>query len=222
MHPSRVMIAGAFLLAGVSAVSTVMAASNVDLSVVGKIIPSACTPTLSNGGIVDHGKIALQDFPAYGYKALPQATVQLEVTCNAPMLMAVKAIDNRVGTAIPAYPTDPSSSLSRFGLGLTSGDKMIGWYELKLVNATADGAPGALIEAVNVTGPWFDANANTIWQPGWMRTVRDSSSAEMTPLPVMAFTADVVVLTTLTERRNLPVTEETPMDGSATVEVNYL
>ena len=37
------------------------AASSADLSVTGLITPSACTPSLSDGGIVDHGKLTVKD-----------------------------------------------------------------------------------------------------------------------------------------------------------------
>lgn len=218
MHPSRVMIAGAFLLAGVSAVSTVMAASNVDLSVVGKIIPSACTPTLSNGGIVDHGKIALQDFPSNNYKVLPKVTIKLEVTCDAPVMMAVKSTDNRIGTAVPAYPSPGQGELSRFGLGLASGGQKIGWYMLELGNAMADDIPVGMIESWDGK-VWLDAPTHSYWQPGWMRTAHDGSH---TPLPMTKFNTEVVVSTTLELRRSLPNAEETQIDGNATLDVIYL
>ncbi|WP_256671205.1 DUF1120 domain-containing protein [Pseudomonas gelidaquae] len=57
MQASRVLISAALLLAGVS---NVMAASSVDLGVVGVITPSACTPILSNNGVVDYGKISCE------------------------------------------------------------------------------------------------------------------------------------------------------------------
>ncbi|MFE4459165.1 DUF1120 domain-containing protein [Nocardia tengchongensis] len=51
-------------------------ASSVDLTVTGIITPSACTPTLTNGGIVDYGKTSAR------YS-------QLTVTCDAATLMAL-------------------------------------------------------------------------------------------------------------------------------------
>ena len=214
MNPSRVLITAAFVLAGVS---NAMAASSVDLSVVGVITPSACTPTLSGNGVVDHGKISIQDFPDLGYKVLPKATLQLEVICDAPVLMAVKSTDNRPGTAVPAYWGQPED-LSRFGLGLTSAGKKIGWYELSTSNATADDNPVGLIESPN-GNTWVDAPDRSTWQPGWMRTAHDSSSA---PFPMTRFSAQVGVATTLTGKRDLPIAEEVYIDGSATLDVVYL
>lgn len=213
MQPSRVLITGAFLLAGVS---NAMAASSVDLSVVGTITPSACTPILSNNGLVDHGKISAQDLPDFGYKVLPKATLQLEVTCSAPTMMAIKITDNRAGTAIPSYSGD--EEVSHFGLGLASGGKKIGWYYLLMVNATADGKSAALIESIDKK-TWLDASDNTAWQPDWMRTARSSSG---TPLALTSLTAEVVVNTTIVSKRALPIAEEIQIDGSSTLTVEYL
>lgn len=38
-----------------------VAASSTDLTVTGVITPQACTPSLSNGGIIDNGKISAKD-----------------------------------------------------------------------------------------------------------------------------------------------------------------
>ncbi|PNA52870.1 hypothetical protein C1Y14_34105, partial [Pseudomonas sp. MPR-R5B] len=38
-----------------------VAASSVDLTVTGLITPTACTPSLSANGVVDHGKISAKD-----------------------------------------------------------------------------------------------------------------------------------------------------------------
>ncbi|UNM21141.1 DUF1120 domain-containing protein [Pseudomonas sp. ArH3a] len=214
MQASRVPISAALLLAGVS---NVMAASSVDLGVVGVITPSACTPILSNNGVVDYGKISLQEFPA-NEKELPDATLQLEVSCNGPMMMAVKITDNRPGTATS---TNGGGDTSSFGLNLASNGQKIGRYQLKMANATADGQVGSLIESWEGSDTWLEAN-NAVWQPGFRRTVRDPSSAGLTPLTMTAFKVDVVVSTTLTRKQYLPSAEETKIDGSATLEVKYL
>ncbi|MBH3367988.1 DUF1120 domain-containing protein [Pseudomonas carnis] len=213
MHPSRTLFTAALVLAGAS---NVMAASSVDLSVVGVITPSACTPTLSGNGVVDHGKISIQDFPDLGYKVLPKAALQLEVICDAPVLMAVKSADNRPGTALPAYTGQPEE-LSRFGLGLTSAGKKIGWYELSTANATADDNPVGLIESPD-GNTWVDAPDRSAWQPNWLRTANSNSA----PFPMTKFSTEVGVATTLTNKRDLPIAEQVYIDGSATLDVVYL
>ncbi|ANF84461.1 hypothetical protein A7J50_1020 [Pseudomonas antarctica] len=207
MQPSRVLITAALLLAGVS---NVMAASSVDLGVVGVITPSACTPTLSNNGVVDHGKVSVLDFPESGNKALPTVTLQLVVTCNAPMLMAVKATDNRAGTALYPWP-------EYFGLGLARGGEKIGMYMLVMGNASADDVPGIVIDSY-AEGRWSNAE-DTYWAAGVMRTV---SSTGLAPLPLTTFKADLEVETTLTDKKNLPISDEIQIDGNATLDVVYL
>lgn len=211
MQPSRVLVTAAFLLTGVS---NVMAASTVDLSVVGKIIPSACTPTLSNDGTVDHGKISIKDFPA-GEKVLPEATINLEVTCDAPTLMAVRSLDNRAGTA--SFQSSTYDPLTVYGLGLASGGQKIGRYELKMKDVTADEQPSAVIESIDKE-TWLAAD-NAMWQPRWLRTV---SNGNLMPMAVTTLKADLVVSTVLAPKSALPGAEEIRIDGSATLEVIYL
>jgi hypothetical protein len=211
MQPSRVLVAAAFLLAGVS---NVMAASSVDMSMVGTIIPSACTPTLSGDGTVDYGKISINDFPAWTEMVLPAATINLEVTCNAPTLMAVRSLDNRAGTATVQPQADP---LTVYGLGLASGGQKIGRYELKMKDVTADEQPSAVIESIDKK-TWFAAD-NAMWQPRWLRTV---SNGNIIPVAVTTLKTDLILSTVLTYKNSLPGEEEIQIDGSATLDVIYL
>ncbi|NWC57323.1 DUF1120 domain-containing protein [Pseudomonas sp. Y39-6] len=212
MQPSRVLVAAAFLLAGVS---NVMAASSVDISVVGTIIPSACTPTLSDAGTVDYGKISINDFPRLGEMVLPAATINLEVTCDAPTLMAVRSLDNRAGTAAVQSPShDP---LTVYGLGLASGGQKIGRYELKMNDVTADEQPRVVIESIDKE-TWFAAD-NATWQPRWLRTV---SNGNIIPVAVTTLKTDLMLSTVLAPKDSLPGEEEIQIDGSATLDVIYL
>ncbi|MBX7275236.1 DUF1120 domain-containing protein [Pseudomonas sp. ERGC3:05] len=207
MQPSRVFITAALLLAGIS---NVVAASSVDLGVVGVITPSACTPTLSNNGMVDHGKISAQDFPDAGNKHLPKVTLQLVVSCNAAMLMAVKPTDNRAGSTFYDYP-------EYFGLGLASGGEKIGWYMLVTRNAIADDITRSVIESDDGES-WRFAD-NTYWGVGRMRTAQGTG---WNPMPLTTLKVDLEVYTTLMDKNTLPITEEILIDGSATIDVVYL
>jgi type 1 fimbria pilin len=211
MKQSLTLMAAAFVLA---AVSPVYAASSVDLNVTGTITPSACTPTLSAGGVVDHGKISVQDLHPNLETTMPDVTLQLAVSCEASTLVAVKSTDNRPGTS-----TEWGGGTSNFGLGLAGGDKKVGRYALTLINALADDVPLAMIESVDGK-TWFDAPPGTVWQPGWMRSL--ANAADTTPVPMQSFKADVVISSTLNYKRDLPVTEEILIDGSATLDIVYL
>ncbi|WP_421555793.1 DUF1120 domain-containing protein [Pseudomonas kitaguniensis] len=212
MQPSRALISAAFMLAGAS---TVMAASSQDLTITGSITPSACTTLITSGGIVDYGKISAQDLHPTAVTPLPEASVQVSVTCLAPTLMALKSADNRPGTA-----ADQMGSVSMFGLGLAGGNEKIGWYTLTMADVIANDLPTTPIETVDGV-VWLDA-FNSVWQPGWMRTATDPSIPTPAPLALTTFKADVVVAATITNKKNLPITEEIKIDGSATLDLIYL
>jgi len=196
-----------------AAASNVSAASSTDLSVKGTITPAACVPQLSNGGVVDHGKISINDFVGTGtpIKQLPAVSLQLSVSCDAATFFAVQSTENRKDTAADNSP-------SSFGLGLGEDDQKLGLYTLAMENALADGAQARLVESVD-GDVWFPVSAGQLWQPGWMRTV-NAPGPDYAPIAMQTFTTDVVVATKLYKPKVL--TAETPLDGSATLDIVYL
>ncbi len=213
MKQSLTLLAAAFMLSGVT---TAFGASSVDLTVKGLITPSACTPTLSNDGVVDYGKISAQDLTNRNVTPLPVMPLKLMVNCAAATLIGVKSADNRPGTA---YELTPGFQ-PNFGLGLAAGGKKIGWYVLTTANATGDGSPHSIIES-------FDGNSWTdvwdeVWQIGWLRALKAPAGGGAAPLPVQKLELDLKVLTSIAPRVTLPVTADIVMDGSATLEVVYL
>ncbi|WP_241194671.1 DUF1120 domain-containing protein [Pseudomonas orientalis] len=208
MQQSRLIIAAALSLAGIS---SVFAASSVDLVVKGTITPSACTPTVSSNGLVDHGKISVKDLSIS--TQLPDATLQLAVVCDAATLLAVKGTDNRPGTAwFNGYET-----ISLFGLGLSADNQKLGAYRLVMENTTVDGAAVSLIESVDGE-TWFPAA--DVWQPRWMRAVSGPQGADHLPVAIQNLATDVVISTFV--RKPKMTTEEIPLDGSATLDIVYL
>lgn len=55
-----------------------------------------------------------------------------------------------------------------------------------------------------------------------MRSFKDSAGSGITPVPVQIMSADILVDTTINDKALLPVTQEIPIDGSATLDVVYL
>lgn len=203
-------IAAALFFAGVSNVN---AASSVDLSVTGSITPAACTPLLSNNGVVDYGKISVKDLGPNA-TPMPPVTLQVSVNCDAATFFAINIKDNRENTVGGINP-----SRSYFGLGLGENDHKIGWYMLKMNNALADGAVLPMVESVN-GHTWFPASSNTVWQPGWMRSVTGPGSPDYAPVSMQTFVADLQVSSTIYKPKEL--SEEMPIDGSATLDIVYL
>lgn len=200
-------------------VGPAIAASSVDLSVKGSITPSACSPTLSKGGVVEHGKISVSDLNPQPHlnTLLPTATLELTVSCAAATLVAIKSRDNRAGSS-----AEPDNFTKNFGLGFVDGDKKVGWYILKMGNALADGGVRSLIESAD-GNTWLNADpADQVWQPGWWRSVAAASGGAELPVPVQNMTVDIRVETTILALMQLPVGQEIPIDGSATLDIVYL
>ncbi|KTB68973.1 DUF1120 domain-containing protein [Pseudomonas sp. MAFF 301514] len=210
MKQSLSLVTSAFLLMGAS---NLFAASSIDLSVVGVLTPSACTPALSGGGMVDHGKISMSDLSYDAY--LPLATLALSVNCEASTLMAVKSTDNRSGSAWYEYDTE-----SAFGLGFHGENWRLGGYRLLVKNVQVDGAPAPSIESVDGK-LWFPATEDQAWQPRWMRSVGAVGEADAIPVPVQNLAMDLTIQTRVRKPRGA-ITEEVPLDGSATLDIVYL
>lgn len=136
MNKHLIAVASALLITGTA---PAFAASTVDLTVKGIITPNACTPSLSSGGVIDHGKMSAKDLNATQITLLPKVTLQMTVTCDAPVIFALKATDNRIG----------SGSGSGFGLGFINGTQKLGSYSLTLgATGSPPQADGETVQAI--------------------------------------------------------------------------
>lgn len=109
-----------------------------DLSVIGTIAPSACTPTLG-GGTVDYGTIASSSLSATAYTVLPEKVMSIAISCNAPAKVALMGNSGRPGSLAGALeygdgqgraPVDFASGRQAVvGLGL-HGTEQIGGYSM--------------------------------------------------------------------------------------------
>lgn len=188
----------------------VLAASSVDLTVKGLITPSACTPTLSNGGAVDYGKISAKDLKVDQQTFLDSQTVQFTVTCDAATLMAMEAKDNREGS-------DANNDEMEFGLGLINGTEKLGGMELRLLNPVADSVPVATIGS-------YDGGVTWGTERNLMRNnlIAPAVAGVDTPIPVQLWTADLNVMPFIAKTSGLTLTNEVAIDGSVTLTVRYL
>ena len=77
-----------------------LAASAVDLTVKGTLTPVACTPGLSNNGLVDYGKISYKDLNVDKRTQLQDRHLDFTIQCDGPERFALVMRDNRDGSAI--------------------------------------------------------------------------------------------------------------------------
>lgn len=182
-----------------------LAASSVDLTVKGLITPVACTPSLSNGGIVDYAKISAKDLNPHIVTFIGKQTLSMSVNCDAAIQFALDAIDNRDGT---------SAFTSMYGLG---GTQKLGGYSLYARRPIADGV------AVQPIGSYDGSTWFAEWNldPQLYLSV-GAMDDDSQPLYVKNLTLDLEVSTVIARADRLDLTDEVAIDGSATLQIKYL
>ena len=210
MKASFAALVAAALLGGTTCV---LAASNVDLTVKGIITPSACTPTLSQGGLIDHGKVSAKELSENTYTNLPDAKLQLGVNCESPVLYVVRGIDNREGTSW--------GGPWGFGLGLINdGTQKLGYYLFFFGNAVGDGERvSALYSPDGIR--WLDNEDPYMWSREGFAGFGHQTAGIWAPIPIKQLTTDIRVNTAIAPTNGLTLTSEQPIDGSSTLEIVY-
>jgi len=184
------------------------AASSVDLTVKGLIVPSACTPSLSGGGMIDHGKVSAKDLNPDRGTAIGVHTLSMTVDCDAPIQFALHPIDNRAASGLT---TD-------FGLGFINETQKLGHFSLTWRGMVADGVTVQPIASMDQGKTWY---SEKFWEPS-MYMAAASMSDDTQPLPIQNLSVDLEVLTMINAAASLDLSNEVTIDGSATVEVKYL
>lgn len=209
MNKHLIAVASALLITGSA---PAFAASTVDLTVKGIITPNACTPSLSGGGVIDHGKMSAKDLNATQITPLPKASLQLTVSCDAAVSFALRAMDNRIG----------SGSGAGSGLGFINSTQKLGSYTLTLGStANPPMADGEVVQAIAS----FDEG--TTWEKYSsfehrlllsVATLADVSN----PRPTQELVTEVNYSGYINRTDGLDLSNEVNIDGSATIEVLYL
>lgn len=204
-HPTRATLA--LLLAACTA--NALAASNTDLSVTGTITPSSCTPTLSNDGVVDHGKLTIKDLDQTQPTRLKPGEILLEVHCEGESLFTLTTVDNRAGSSAinPVF----------HGLGVVNGDQNLGSVAFGIFEPLADGQPVEAIMSRDGGSSW--GRSSYLGHAGL--TAFAAPSAPYTPLALKDLSARLTAFTIIVPSRGLGATDELPIDGHATLQLKY-
>ena len=201
------------------------AADTAELKVKGVIRPSACTPSFTGTNVVDYGTISAKGLSATAANVLEEKTIAFTVTCDAATKVAVRAIDNKASTVVTGLMTAINSSLAdknAYGLG-AAGGKNIGAYSVRVITSsfTADGAtPDVVADAAN-NGTWAKSASGRFNADGTNRQSFAATGAT-TPGAYKTMSGNLGVTAVLDKGANLPLTQNIDLDGSATIEVQYL
>jgi type 1 fimbria pilin len=201
------------------------AVTSADLSLAGRIMPTACDISVENNGVWHQGWIGINDLESAGVTVLPMNPPRrVSITCSSDTLSALRLTDNRDGTSasdIPA-PGHPGFHPERnYGLGLFD-NKPVGYvlFQTHAPNrALVDGVYRDILRTFNAGTTWtaggggaFEKNQNFFISWG------DASS----PIAGRSVTFDLYADVGITDKSNLPAGEIIPFDGSATLELIYL
>lgn len=219
---ARVSILASALLTVFSA----HAAKQAELKVTGVISPPSCDITLGANGIVDYGVISPSSLSRGAYTRHERKDVSFAITCNAKIRMALKTIDNRASSVVSGVSGTAAPDDWIYGLGTVGASKVGGYMMFMPRNViTTDNEPATQIFSVN-GGAWIDTGAVSATTGSGMlgKDRRFSWAAAGTTVPFAAQTVSgtISVRAYLNKPENLPLTQDVPLDGSATLEVLYL
>jgi hypothetical protein len=196
-----------------------LAASNTDLSVKGTLTPIACTPLLSNSGLVDFGKISRHDLNADRPTRLRDQTLELTIQCIAPARFALLMHDNRDGSATV-------NSEIYYGLNHDQSANKIGLYALHFDPAhTVVDELSQVYRTDSTTGgkAWSASNSRSI--PIGARSYlgfTDMAGSNAGPIAIQRLTSQVTLETVIAPTAGLDLSTDIQLDGSATLDMVYL
>jgi hypothetical protein len=189
------------------------------LQVQGTYAPAACRPTLSSAGQVDFGRIGLNELNRDKPTLLGRQT-SLNVECDAATRFAVRAVDNRMGTASDALPL-PAASL--FGIGRNATGQPLGGFSIRLGTAVErNGNTASTLRGDPAAQLWRPDPDQLLRHDATITAWQSSQSAGLAPEAWTALAIPLTIDLYLRPTRQLDVGQETAIDGSATLEIIYL
>ena len=204
------------------------------LQVKGKLMTSSCTPTLTNGGLVDYGNIKVGDLDDSYPNDLGVKDITLTVNCSAPTRVAISITDDRQSSVSDAVlvlvpligVSAQNDEFTKYGLGKTSNGVNIGAWTpfINRATALADSASATLIyDMPNATGLWSplelemgdyqDIPTNSLV------TLGDSNNI---PLAFTSATFPMKTSVVIDDTTTLALTDDTNIDGQATISLVYI
>ncbi len=227
----KIFVAASVLLALSSAAH---AGETAVLKLTGVLTNSACTPTLSGGGIVDFGTTRMGNLSATATNQLGNKDLSLSINCIAPTKVGWSISDDRTDSKqnLIVENTDwsgtgyVSSSNTLFGAGKTAGGVKLGAYAvtLQLSNITADGKTSGMVSGANSTGSYswgqMLGDSASVRNDGMVYTVADDSRYNPQAFTNAVFPLRIALA--VQDTTTLALTDDTEIDGQATISLVYL
>lgn len=211
MH--KKLIWGASALASLF-ISVVHAA---DLAVTAKVIPSACILAVDDAGVVDYGEHLMSILSDNSWTDLGEKNLGYTIQCQNATFVGLKIIDNRLGSDSDASGNDAG----RYGLGYVHGER-IGNYEVVSHNLILNGQAGRHLVTEDLR-TWTMSGAAAEYRTDVDMTVSYAHAlSATTPLAVSSLSGTLEINTEIGASREFDLSRAIELDGSATMELNYL
>lgn len=206
------------------------AESTAVLKVTGVLTNDACTPELDGGGVVDFGTKYINELSATETNQLGYKDVNLTINCTTPTKVSWSVNDNRTDSMVRLTITNGAwfgdetawGSDQLFGVGKTAGGVSIGSYAIDINQneSTADGKVSTVLTTIGL---------DSISWKGLAATFADSLDGQQYTLGTTdtptAFTTAVFplrVALAVQKTDTLAITDNTTLDGQATITLHYL
>lgn len=201
------------------------------LKLQGTLTNASCTPTLSNGGIIDYGTWRLGEMSADEVNQLGHKNFDLSINCTAKTKVGFWVADDRSksdsGIKIlnaRANGGYVAGQTPGYGLGMTAGDVKIGSFAIyaETDSILADGVAVSYTSSSNQGATWTNEDLTGGVTPlgFYYYTVAEKGLSD--PLAFKDVTIPMVVAAAVDSTRKLAITDDTVMDGQATFTIVYL
>ncbi|EKI0251250.1 DUF1120 domain-containing protein [Enterobacter asburiae] len=196
------------------------------LKVHGTLTNSACTAEMGNGGVIDYGYIRLGELSATSNNKLGQKQIPVTITCSAATKVGFTISDNR-GDSNAQLPVDIGGNLNQsvkyytYGVGNTTEGVKIGNYGMWMTDVAAD---GKTVDPIANNHDW----ASTSWKKTGIprsdafQTIAFADTGTTTPLAITNATFNFNTNLIIRDTTTLAITDDTALDGQATMTLVYL
>lgn len=222
-------------LAMLAAMISTSQAQSVDVSVIGTIKPAACTPVLTDAGVVDYGNISANTLSTTGYTVQPAKNIAMTITCTAPTKIALAAKSMRLNTT-PGVTTESAVGVGTstagvvygshvVGLGSTTAGEKIGGYSLLMKDIKLEGSSADLILSDTDGASWSAGGAQNSMYAVLNPTPRQMSFAttgSVTPVEFTTMTGNISVQAFINNKTDLNIDHAIKLDGQSSIELIYL
>ncbi|RWR02292.1 hypothetical protein ED28_07890 [[Pantoea] beijingensis] len=213
----------------VTASSAAVADDSFDFSVIGNITPAACKATISGGNVFDYGNILSNSLNKDDFTILEQKDTGFTIVCDAPAKLALKTVDNRMGTKnnpigqVLVGSAPLQANTGTMGLGLDPAGNKIGAYLAAIPTDTVTLDTADNVDSINSDdkgATWrkvpriFMTTASPLYT--WAKT------GELVPQAFSTMTGTLQVQAAISPASTLDLTQPVKLDGSATVQLFYL